>query len=285
MNPATVVANVRRGKQRREQAQRELYELYRQVPDAEGYAAMLDIEEQWILPLARGFETEAPEFSSTGDLLQALKEFLAAEEAEVSANETFLADEATLEQFKVVVREFALDGLTESESLLPVVPRLPYRSGMAVFRVLIDELGCGNDDKSHSQLYRNLLEELGMSTDVEDYLDVTGPESYAYVNMFHWLASRAPSPQYFLGAYGYFEASVLYGFQSFARAARRLGIKQDAYYTEHLYIDSYHSNHMRTAIRSLDDPDLPKIWAGVRLASLIVGSATEAAIDRAREVS
>jgi hypothetical protein len=285
VNPTTVAATVRRNKRRRGEAQRELYELYRQVPDAEGYAAMLDIEEQWILPLAHRFEADAPDFSSTVEVLEVLKQFLAEEEAQVSANDTFLANEATLEQFKAVVREFALDGLTESESLLPVVPRLPYRSGMAVFRVLIDELGCGNDDKSHSQLYRNLLRELGMSTDVDDYLDVTGPESYAYVNMFHWLASRAPSPQYFLGAYAYFEASVLYGFQSFARAAQRLGIRQDAYYTEHLYIDSYHSNHMRTAIRSLEDPDPAKIWAGVRLASLIVGEATEAAVNRAREVS
>jgi hypothetical protein len=285
MNPTTIAAKVRRDKARRDKAQRELYGLYRQVPDVEGYAAMLGIEEQWILPIARGYETSAPDFTSTGELLDALKQFLAEEEAEVSDNHRFLANEISLEQFKVVVREFALDGLTESESLLPIVPRLPYRSGMAVFRVLIDELGCGNDEKSHSQLYRDLLHELDMSTDLDTYLDVTGPESYAYVNMFHWLASRAPSPQYFLGAYGYFEASVLYGFQSFARAAKRLGIKQDAYYTEHLYIDSYHSNHMRTAIRSLEKPDLAKIWAGVRLASDIVGDATEAAITRAREVS
>lgn len=280
MNPTTVTATARGGR-----AQRELYGLYRQVPNVEGYAAMLDLENQWILPMARRYEASAPDFTSTGELLDALRRFLAEEEAVVSDNHRFLANDATLDQFKVVVREFALDGLTESESLLPVVPRLPYRSGMAVFRVLIDELGCGNDEKSHSQLYRDLLHELGMSTDLDDYLDVTGPEGYAYVNMFHWLASRAPSPQYFLGAYGYFEASVLYGFQSFARAARRLGIRHDAYYTEHLYIDSYHSNHMRTAIRALEDPDPAKIWAGVRLASDIVGEATEVAITRAREVS
>jgi hypothetical protein len=282
MNSTTIAARMRQEKERRDNAQRELYGLYRQVPDVEGYAAMLALEGQWITPMVRGYETNAPGFASTGELLNALKQFLATEEAELSDSHQFLANEATLEQFKVVVREFALDGLTESESLLPIVPRLPYRSGMAVFRVLIDELGCGNDEKTHSQLYRDLLRELDMSTDLDSYLDVTGPESYAYVNMFHWLASRAPSPQYFLGAYGYFEASVLYGFQSFARAAKRLGIQQDAYYTEHLYIDSYHSNHMRTAIRSLEEPDLAKLWAGVRLASDIVGEATEAAINRAR---
>ncbi|MGI5450684.1 iron-containing redox enzyme family protein [Streptomyces sp. CA-243310] len=280
MNPTAVAARLQR-----DRTHRQLYELYRQVPDVEGYAAMLGLEEQWILPMARAYEASAPAFSGTGELLDALKEFLAAEEAQLSDGHRFLANEANLDQFKVLAREFALDGLTESESLLPVVPRLPYRSGMAVFRVLIDELGCGNDEKSHSQLYRDLLDELDLSTDLDSYLHDTSPESYAYVNMFHWLASRAPSPQYFLGAYGYFESSVLYGFQSFARAAKRLGIRNDAYYTEHLYIDSYHSNHMRTAIRSLEEPDPAKIWAGVRLASDIVGNATEAAIARARKVS
>ncbi|MFE5590802.1 iron-containing redox enzyme family protein [Streptomyces sp. NPDC056549] len=264
-------------------AQRELHALYRRVPNLGDYGSMTAIEERWILPKARAYEASAPRFGSAGELLQALKEFLAEEEAALPESATFLAEHATLDQFKLIVREFALDGLTESESLLPVVPRLPYRSAMAVFRVLIDELGCGNEEKAHSQLYRDLLTELGMSLELDDYLDDTSPECYAYVNMFHWLASRAPSPQYFLGAYAYFETSVLYAFQSFARAARRLGIVHDAYYTEHLYIDSYHSNHMRTAIRALDEPDLAKIWAGVRLASDIVGEATETAIARARE--
>lgn len=264
-------------------SQRELHSLYRRVPNLGDYGSMTAIEERWILPKARAYEASAPRFGSPGELLQALKEFLAEEEASLPESATFLAEHATLDQFKVVVRQFALDGLTESESLLPVVPRLPYRSAMAVFRVLIDELGCGNEEKAHSQLYRDLLTELGLSLRLDDYLDETVPECFAYVNMFHWLASRAPSPQYFLGAYAYFETSVLYAFQSFARAARRLGISHDAYYTEHLYIDSYHSSHMRTAIRSLDEPDLAKIWAGVRLASDIVGTATEAAVARARE--
>ncbi|MDX3373569.1 iron-containing redox enzyme family protein [Streptomyces sp. ME02-6991-2A] len=263
-------------------AQRTLHRLYRQVPGIAEYAAMTGIEERWILPKARAYEESAPAFGSAGELLGALKDVLANEEATLPESHTFLAEHATLEQFKVVVREFALDGLTESESLLPVVPRLPYRSGMAVFRVLIDELGCGNEEKAHSQLYRDLLDELGMSLELDDYLEVTSPQGYAYVNMFHWLASRAVSPQYFLGAYAYFESSVLYGFQSFARAAQRLGIVRGGYYSEHLYIDEYHSNHMRTAIRTLEEPDLAKIWAGVRLTSDIVGEATETAIALAR---
>ncbi|MEY9214942.1 iron-containing redox enzyme family protein [Thermobifida halotolerans] len=270
--------------------QKKLYRHYRSVPDTEDYARMLELERNWIIPRVQEFESRAPHFATRGDLLKALRERHAAEEAEIGESEShrFLAEEATMEQFKKVVAEFAVDGLTESQSLLPIVPRLPYRSGMAVFRVLIDELGCGNEQQAHSQLYRDLLTELGMSTDLEHYVEEAGPESLAYVNLFYWLTSRAPAPDYFLGAYAYFEASVLYGFRGFARAAERLGIHKHAYYTEHLYIDSYHSQQMRIAIRAMDEEvglDTAKVWAGVEITSAIVDEANEAAIARARGVT
>ncbi len=265
--------------------QRRLYQHYHSVPDAAAYAEMLDMEQRWIVALTDRFEAEAPRFMSLAHLLDGMRAFLAEEAAVPSDNHSFLALEATIEQFKVVVAEFAVDGLTESQSLLPIVSVLPYKAAMSVFRVFIDEFGCGNEEQAHSQLYRNLLTELGMATDVACYLDSINPESFAYVNHFHWLASRAPAPEYFLGGYAYFEASVLYGFRSYAHAAARLGIKNGRYYTEHLYIDNYHSKHMRTALRETDRDiglDLAKVWAGVELTSAIVSDATEAAIARAR---
>ncbi|MFI6644717.1 iron-containing redox enzyme family protein [Streptomyces sp. NPDC050504] len=267
--------------------QRELHDLYGQVTDLAGYAKMIEIEERWINPLAASYVESAPHFDNPGHLLRTMKDFIAEEEvaSEDDPDGKFLAEEATLDQFKTVVEQFALDGLTESEALLHAVPRLSYRSGMAAFRVLIDELGCGNDDKAHSQLYRDLLTELGMSIDVADYRDLTTAANYGYVNMFHWVANRAPEPEYFLGSYTYFETSVLFGFKPFEAAAKRLGISNGSYYSEHLYIDTYHSNHMRTAVRTLENPDLAKVWAGVRLTSDIVAAANSAAIALAREVN
>ncbi|MFE2923612.1 iron-containing redox enzyme family protein [Streptomyces goshikiensis] len=266
--------------------QSRLYDLYSTVPTAAEYEETLRMEERWINPIAEGYRRSAPRFASHTELLRELSAFLSREGMAASDDHRFLAEEATLDQFKVVVAEFAKDGLTESLNLLPVVPRLPYRAGMAVFRVLIDELGCGNDDMAHSELYRELLRELEMPTDAEAYREGYSPQSHAYVNMFHWLASRAPSPEYFLGGYAYFEASVLYGFRSFAQAARRLGLVSGKYYTEHLYIDTYHSKHMRVAIRETAAErgiDLAKVWAGVELTSAIVGDATETAISLARK--
>ncbi|MBW1600717.1 iron-containing redox enzyme family protein [Streptomyces sp. JJ66] len=266
--------------------QKRLYDLYVSVPTAAEYEEMLEMEGRWIDTIAERHRQRAPRFASHTELLRELSGFLAREGTVASDSHRFLAEEATLNQFRVVVGEFALDGLTESLNLLPVVPRLPYKAGMAVFRVMVDELGCGNDDQAHSELYRELLRELDMPTEVEDYRTGSSPQSHAYVNMFHWLASRAPTPEYFLGGYAYFEASVLYGFRSFAQAARRLGLKSARYYTEHLYIDTYHSKQMRVAIRETQAArglDLSKVWAGVELTSAIVHDATETAISLARE--
>ncbi|MER7769841.1 iron-containing redox enzyme family protein [Kitasatospora sp. NPDC096140] len=266
--------------------QKRLYDLYTSVPTAAEYQEMVGMEERWIGAIAEGHRRTAPGFASHTELLRELSGFLAREGAVASDSHRFLAEEATIDQFRVVVSEFAMDGLTESLNLLPVVPRLPYKAGMAVFRVMVDELGCGNDDQAHSELYRELLRELDLPTEVEAYRAGSSPQSHAYVNMFHWLASRADTPEYFLGGYAYFEASVLYGFRSFAQAARRLGLKSGKYYTEHLYIDTYHSKQMRVAIRETQTAqglDLAKVWAGVELTSAVVGDATETAIALARE--
>ncbi|MER8182935.1 iron-containing redox enzyme family protein [Kitasatospora sp. NPDC094015] len=280
-----MTATLETGAQGLVEDQRRLFRLNRRLPNAEEYGWMRATEDAWLGRLAAEHAAAAPGFGSLAELVKALGALHASEQADVPPSQDYLALSATMEEFRTVVAQFAVDGLIESQPLLPVVPRLPYRSGMAVFRVLIDELGCGNEDQAHSQLYRDLLTELGMSLELDDYVDDTGAANLAYVNLFHWLAARAESPEYFLGAYAYFEASVLYGFQGFAQAAKRLGIQHHQYFTEHLYIDQYHSRQMRSAIRAYDEElgaDLSKVWAGVTLTSAVVGEANEAAIALAR---
>jgi hypothetical protein len=266
--------------------QKRLYIHNRTVPDAQGYAEMLEIERDWAVRLAAEYEARAPEFASRAELLEALLARLDEEErAGMSEDEWFIAEEATLDQFKSVVADFAVDGLVESQSHLGIIPRLPAKARTAVLRVLIDEFGCGNDDQEHAQLYTKLVTELGMPAELEHYVEVAPEECFAYVNLFHWFAERAPAPEYFLGAYAYFESSVLYAFRCYATASKRLGIVNDRYYTEHLYIDAYHSKQMRGSIGALERHrpiDLAKVWTGVELTGAIVAQATRAAVGRAR---
>ena len=267
---------------------KKLFIYNRSVPNAETYAKILELENKWIIPRVAEVEASAPRFSSRAEFTQALKQLLKQEENSPSEPDLYMAEQMTLDQFKVVISEFAVDGLTESQSLLPIVPRLPHKASMAVFRVLIDEFGCGNVEQAHSQLYRDLLTSLGMPTDLHVYVEKASDEIFAYVNLFYWLTQRAPKPEYFLGAYSYFESSVPYAFQSFVAASKRLGLSESRYYTEHVYIDTFHSQMMQTALRELDNEwgaDFTKAWVGVELTSKIVAEATEAAINKARNVA
>ncbi|MBP2329646.1 hypothetical protein JOF56_010031 [Kibdelosporangium banguiense] len=266
--------------------QKRLYIHNRTVPDDDDYAEMLETERDWAVRLAAEHEARAPRFSSREEVLEALRARLEEEERSgPSDDERFLAEQATLDQFKSVVADFAVDGLVESQSHLGIIRRLPAKARTTVLRVLIDEFGCGNDDQEHAQLYTRLVTELGMPTELEYYVGVAPEECFAYVNLFHWFADRASAPEYFLGAYAYFESSVLYAFRSYAKASKRLGIVNDKYYTEHLYIDAYHSKQMRGSISALErhrPVDLAKVWTGVELTSTVVAEATKAAIGRAR---
>ena len=269
-----------------ETTQRWLYRANRSVCDAETYAGLREREQAWLGATADRLDGLVPRFCSVNEVLAALDERLAAEAAEVpTAQDVFLAEQAGPEAFRVVLEQYAVDGLVESQSHLAILPRLPSAARMAVLRVLIDEFGCGNETQEHARLYQELLDELGMPTDLEHYVQRAGPEALAYVNLFHWLAARAPAPEYFLGAYAYFESSVLYAFRSFAAAAARLGVTRHAYFTEHLYIDTFHARQMQQSIRALerDRPvDLGRVWSGVELTSAVAAAAFTAAVERAR---
>jgi hypothetical protein len=215
----------------------------------------------------------------------ALEGLLAGEREGTSASR-YLADEASRDQFTYVVREFALDGLTEAQNFFPIISRLPIRAQMAVMRVLIDEFGCGNLQQAHSQLYRNLLTELGLPLDLDHYLDHTSDEIYAFLNVFYWLTQRAPDVEYFLGALAYLEASIPDAFIYQVRACERLGITQGRYYSEHVHIDDFHRKEMQLAIREYEAvyPLNPtKLWIGTLLLSELLGTAFETAVQRARE--
>lgn len=268
--------------------QKRLYVYNRSLPDAATYHELVGLERDWVVPRAAELEHRAPPFTSRHELVSVLRDLLRTEEADPPEWDRYLAEHATLEQFKIVVAEFAVDGLVESQSHLPIIPRLPAKSRMAVFRVLIDEFGGGDNEQEHSALYRKLLTELDMPTELEHYIATANDESLAHVNLFHWLAARAPAPEYFLGAYAYFESSVLYAFKSFAAASERLSIRNSQYYTEHLYIDSFHSRQMLDSIKALEEErpiDLAKVWAGIELTSTTVADATKAAVAKARRLT
>ncbi|MFZ3572075.1 iron-containing redox enzyme family protein [Streptomyces sp. BH097] len=265
-----------------------LFALNRSIPTPDELRELIALEDEQIARRAARIEASAPPMAGRADLMRLIKERLTEEEADPPACERVLAEDLTRNQFREVVAQFAVDGLTESESFLPIVWRLPRRAKMAIFRVLVDEFGCGNLDQAHFNIYWELTRELGLSQDERDYLHTTNSETFDYVNMFFWAATRAPRPEYFLGCLCYLECSILYAFTCFADAASRLGLEGARYYTEHLHIDNFHARELHNAIREFDaEADLQpaKVWTGFMLASEILGEATEAAIVSAQKVA
>ncbi|MFZ3495380.1 iron-containing redox enzyme family protein [Streptomyces sp. 5.8] len=245
------------------------------------------LEAAWIEPLVGDLAERTAPLAGRAEWKERLDGLLALER-EAGPAGSYLAEKATREQFAHVVREFALDGLTEAQNFFPAVPRLPIRAQMAVMRVLIDEFGCGNLQQTHSKLYLDLLAELGLPQELESFLDTTADETYAFLNVFYWLTQRAGDVEYFLGALAYLEASIPDAFTVQARACARLGIEQGRYYTEHLHIDTFHMREMQTAIKEYEAArglDATKLWVGAQLLSGLIGGAFDAAVERAREVA
>jgi hypothetical protein len=270
-----------------ESAHKRLFILNRSRPDSAVYAAIEALEKDWIEPRIAELTARTAPLASRAAWIEKLDGLLAEERAGTPAG-SYLAEEATREEFAYVVREFALDGLTEAQNFFPAIPRLPIKAQMAVMRVLIDEFGCGNLQQAHSQLYLNLLAELGLPQDLDSFLDTTGDETFQFLNVFYWLTQRAPHMEYFLGALAYLEASIPDAFQVQARACERLSLANGRYYTEHLHIDTFHMKEMQQAIKeygAVHGLDATKVWIGARLLSELIGGAFDAAVPRAREAA
>jgi len=265
-------------------SQKNLFLKNRHALEASHEAALAEYETAWIEGLLSPFHGGATSVMSFGAFQNQLDRNLAAAAAADSPGARFLAQEANHSQFKLLVEQFAVDGLTEAQSFLAIVPRLPLTVQMPIMRILIDEFGCGNIDFMHSRLYQNILLELGSSIELADFIADTAEEVYEFVNIFHWMTKRAAQVEYFLGALAWFEAVVPTFFNPYMDACMRLGIKQHAYYSEHIHIDFYHARSALVALRELEkhqSVDYRLAWLGVQAVEDVTNRAFDAAVARA----
>lgn len=269
--------------------QRQLYLFNRarvQDPEA-GPAALLGFERQWIA----GYLDAFPPHDRPGDLpalRQQLARLIEDEQREMPESARYVAEDMSLDEFRILVQEFAVDGLTEAQSFYYVLPRLTLEAQMPMLRIMIDEFGSGNLKRAHTSLYVSLLRELQMPTELAYYFDRIEPACFEFVNQFFWLSLRADDPSYFAGAITYLETSIPVFFECYVQACKRLGIQAHAYYSEHQHIDGFHAiegQHLLRAMHHTQTLDPGKAWLGARLASAITGAAFEAAVAKARQAT
>jgi Iron-containing redox enzyme len=267
-------------------AQQQLYLWNRQrLQDVRGGSPeLLDVERAWIA--ARTAECRGGELPRTlAELRDRLAAMIADEAAAPSAAARFVAEEMSREQFRVLVQEFAIDGLTEAQAFYYVLPRLTLEAQMPMLRIMIDEFGSGNLKRAHTSLYVTLLRELEMPVELSYYCERICSECFEFVNLFFWLSLRADDPSYFAGAITYLETAIPAFFQCYVDACDRLGIAAHAYYSEHQHIDAFHALEGQRLLRAMDATNtlhVGKAWRGAQLASLVTGLAFEAAVAKAR---
>jgi hypothetical protein len=250
--------------------------------------ALLAFERRWIADQLASFLPHGAPHAAPRDpaeLRRRLAQRIEDEQREAPASARYVAEQMTRDEFRILVQEFAIDGLTEAQVFYYVLPRLALEAQMPLLRILIDEFGSGNLKRAHTSLYVNLLRELQMPIDLEFYCDRIEPACFAFVNLFFWLCIRADDPSYFAGAITYLETSIPVFFACYVQACKRLALAGHAYYSEHQHIDAFHAlegHNLLRAMHATGTLDAGKAWTGVQLASAITSAAFEAAVAKAR---
>ncbi len=220
-----------------------------------------------------------------GALRQQLANLVEEDRSEIPPSAFYVAEHMTRDEFKILVQEFALDGLTEAQVFYHLMPRLNLAAQMPMLRMMIDEFGSGNLKRSHTTLYVDLLKELEMPVDLEFYIGANSSAGFSFPNMFCWLTMRADDPSYFAGVITYFETVVPFFFECYTSICERLQIKAHTYYSEHVHIDVFHAIEGQRLLKAMDatgDLDPVKAWHGICMGRGIINAAFDAAVDKAR---
>ena len=265
---------------------KQLYLHNRQViqSDLSGFlGAFREFEERWIRSCLQDLRIDERPLSF-GQLTDQLDQLIEEEASAESEEVRFVEERITLEQFRILVQEFALDGLTEAQSFYYIMPRLPLPAQLPMLRILIDEFGSANPSRMHTTLYINLLKELQMPTDIPYYLEKISDAGFAFVNHFYWLTIRADDPSYFAGSITYLESIIPHLFPCYTTACKRLGIKAHHYYSEHCHIDHFHAIEGRRLLQAMARQgclDADKAWLGARLTQAITNHTFNEALRKA----
>ncbi|WP_321804284.1 iron-containing redox enzyme family protein [Burkholderia sp. BCC1988] len=241
-------------------------------------------EREWIARRL-GELPELPLPTSLAELRAALRWQIAAEQNAPQPEANYVAEQMRSDEFRILIQEFAIDGLTEAQVFYYALPRLPLEAQMPLLRIMIDEFGSGNLRRAHTTLYVDLLRELGMSTSLESYLERVDTLSFEFVNLFFWLTLRADDASYFAGALTYLETAIPGFFECYAQACRRLNVRAHGYYTEHQHIDGFHAEEGQRLLAAMHTAavlDAAKACQGARLMGYITDMAFRNAVMKAR---
>lgn len=163
---------------------------------------------------------------------------------------TFMAREASVEQFREVLIHRSLNQLRESDVHTLGIPRLAGAPKAALVEVQADEYGGGRFERMHSTLFATTMRELGLSDEYAHYLEVVPAVTLAALNALSFFGLHRRHLGALIGHLCAVETTSSLPSKKYSTGLRRLGFSRQAtlFYDEHVEADSVHE---QIAVRDL----------------------------------
>ena len=156
----------------------------------------------------------------------------------------FVAERATLEQFREFVIHRSAYQLKEADPHTFAIPRIRGAAKAAMVEVQADEYGGGQVGRMHSELFAKTMRALDLDDSYGAYVGLLPASTLATVNLISLFGLRRRWRGALVGHLAGFEITSPEPNARYARGLRRLGLGADAaeFYDEHVEADSVHEN-------------------------------------------
>lgn len=145
-------------------------------------------------------------------------------------------------RFSEFVVQRSVYQLKEADPHTWAVPRLPARAKSALIEIQVDEYGGGDPSRMHSELFRVLLAELGLSDEYGAYVDVVPGITLALSNVMSMFGLHRELRGALVGHLAAYEMTSSQPCRRYAKGLRRLGASDAAcaFYDVHVTADALH---------------------------------------------
>lgn len=154
----------------------------------------------------------------------------------------FLQRRADLARFSEFVVHRSIYQLKEADPYTWVIPRLTGRPKAALLEIQFDEYGNGDPAQMHNELFRRLMQGLGLDDRYGAYVDAVPGIALAISNVMCLLGLRRESRAALVGHLAAYEMTSSGPCRCYARGLRRLGADDDTceFYDAHITADALH---------------------------------------------
>jgi len=159
----------------------------------------------------------------------------------------FLRDEGARWQLREYAAQRSLYHLKEADPHAWVIPRLRGRAKAAMVAVEYDEFGAGRADRMHSQLFADLMTDLGLDAAYGRYVDAATGTMLASVNLMSMFGLHRALRGALVGHFAAVEVTSSPASRRLAEAMRRTDAGEAAvhFYAEHVEADAVHEQVVR----------------------------------------